>query len=363
MTARANPQPWHALIETLTDEGQPIREIVASVRSLFPTVNRAQIDGHYRRVRERKIAGDSPAVAEWEDRRERAAEDLRRKAEIYDWLRPVELPAPIRSKVTGKPNDYTLVIGDMHFPKHDERTLAIFLQTVAALKPGRVILNGDTMDMFGVSKYPRDVRKRFKWEPRDEVVPFHAFLRDLHGIGDGWGMEVVETEANHSGDGTAGRWWRYLSDRCPELLGYDGAEERLSYASWFYPKWSTIRMVDHLVIADDLLVLHGDLVRGKGGYSARAHMEKWQSSTLNSHTHRSGSTVRRVPAVGSREEGVQRSYEIGCACDLNPVYASVPDWATGFGIIAHDTNGYGIELVQVVNGRASIAALGASVAA
>jgi hypothetical protein len=92
-------------------------------------------------------------------------------------------------------------------------------------------------------------------------------------------------------------------------------------------------------------------------------MEKWQSSTLNSHTHRAGSTVRRVPKVGTRPEGVQRSYEIGCACDLSPVYSSVPDWANAFGVIAHDAASYGVEICHVINGRASVAALGASVAA
>jgi hypothetical protein len=363
MAMAAKRLVWHALIEEMAAEGRTIREIIARARDDFPDVTRAQVDGHYRRVKEREVRGDNPAVAEWEDRKERAAEDLRRRAEVYDWLRPVELPAPLRPKVTGKPNAYTLVIGDMHFPKHDERTLAIFLSTVAALKPARVILNGDTVDLLAVSKYPKDARAEFKWALRDEVLPFHAFLRDLHSIGDGWGMEVVETESNHAGNGTGGRWWRFLSDRCPELLGHDEAAERLSYQAWFYPKWSSITLVESVIIADDLLVLHGDIVRGKGGYSARAHMEKWQSSTLNSHTHRAGSTVRRVPAVGSRPEGVQRSYEIGCACDLSPVYSSVPDWACGFGIITHDAASYGVEIVQVINGRASVAALGASVAA
>jgi hypothetical protein len=60
---------------------------------------------------------------------------------------------------------------------------------------------------------------------------------------------------------------------------------------------------------------------------------------------------------------VQRSYEIGCACDLSPVYASVPDWCNGWAIISHDSDSYGVEVVQVVNGRASVAALGASLAA
>jgi hypothetical protein len=365
VSAQSVAQPWHYVVDEGVKDALSRQTIVDRVLAVFPGVTRPQIDGRISRRRQLTRLQDNLAVADWESRVERAKEDLAVKADVYDWLRPVELPAPDRPRVTGKPNPYTLVIGDMHFPTHDERTLSIFLQTVAALKPRRVILNGDTVDLLAVSKYPKDARARFTWKLRDEVAAFHSFLRDLHGLGDAWNLEVVETTANHSGSGTASRWWRYLSDRCPELLGHDEAEERLSYEAWFFPKWSSIRIVPSLVIADDLLVIHGDMARANGGYSARGHAEKWQSSTLNNHTHRSGSSIRRLPAVGSRPEGIRRAYEIGCACDLSPVYSSAPDWANGFAVISHDEPAglYGVELVQVVGGRASVAALGSSLAA
>jgi hypothetical protein len=363
MAMQPAAQPWHGVVDEAVSEGLHRQQIVDRVLAVFPMLTRPQIDGRISRRRQLTKIQDNLAASDWESRVERAKGDLERKADVYDWLRPVELPAPERPRVTGKPNNFTLIIGDFHFPHHDPATVAIFLQTVAALKPRRVILNGDTVDLLAVSRYPKDARAKFQYKLRDEVQAFHGFLRELHQIGDGWGLEVVETEANHSGNGTASRWWRYLSDRCPELLGHDDAEAMLSYERWFFPKWSSIRLVPHVVIADDLLVIHGDMVRGKGGYTARAHMEKWQSSTLNSHTHRMGSTVRRIPAVGSRGESVQRSYEIGCACSLSPVYASVPDWSNGFAIVAHDEQSYAVELVNVVGGRAAVAAIGSSLAA
>jgi hypothetical protein len=363
MSAKPVAQPWHWVVDEAVGEGLHRQQIVDRVAAVFPMVTRPQIDGRISRQRQLQRLADNPVVADWETRVGRAKEDLAVKAEVYDWLRPVELPAPERPKVTGKPNDITVIAGDFHFPHHDPATVAVLLQTVAALKPRRFILNGDSVDLLAVSRYPKDARKKFQHTLRDEVAAFHGFLRDLHSIGDGWGMEVIETEANHSGNGTASRWWRYLSDRCPELLGHADAEDLLSYQRWFYPTWSSITLVDSVVIADDLLVLHGDMARAKGGYSARGHMEKWQSSTLNSHTHRIGSSTRRIPAVGNRIEAVQRAYEIGCCCALSPSYASAPDWANGFAVVSHDAGHYGVELVHVVNGKASIAALGASLAA
>jgi hypothetical protein len=377
MAARTGTyRPWTpadvAQLRALAAEGHSAKQLEALLgRSWHSVHTRAQREGIRigRAIAETPPVHSGTAVEEWEARRDAAERSVQRdrehRAEVFDWLRPVELPAPTIPKVKFTANAFTMVIGDMHFPTHDEATLSTFLQAAAALKPRRIILNGDTVDLLAVSRYPKDARRSFTWKLRDEVKAFHEFLHSLHSVVDAWGCEVVETNSNHAGNGVDGRWWRYLSDRVPSLLEHDDAEENLSYQRWFYPKWSSIRLVDEVVVANDLLVVHGDMVRGKGGYSARAHQEKWMSSTLNSHTHRLGSTVRRVPAVGSRPEGILRSYEIGCACSLSPSYSRVPDWTNGWAVITHDDarETYGVELVNVVRGSAAVTALGHTLAA
>jgi hypothetical protein len=303
-------------------------------------------------------ASDDVAVDEWHERRLRAQAEVEHRQEVYDWLRPVELPAPPRQKVTSTPAPFTLVAGDFHFGMHDQRCLDVILATVEAVKPKRIILNGDTVDLLAVSRYPKDKRRGKTWELRDEVAAFHSFLHSLHSIGDSWKLEIVETEANHSGDGTAGRWWRYLNDRCPELLGHHEAEERLGYANWFFPKWSSIRLVNDVMIADDLLVLHGDLVRGAAAYTAKASREKWMNSVMVNHTHRMGYSPKTISALNGRPPAYVRAYENGCACLLEVPYGVALDWQQGFSLICEDKDAYGVEQVVVDNGRANIAALG-----
>jgi len=278
-----------------------------------------------------------------------------------DALRPVALPAPEPLKARTTATECTIIAGDFHFPHQCDKTVAVLLETVKRLKPKRFILNGDTVDLLAVSRYPKD--QRTVHPLRDEVTAFHAFLHRLWSIGQAWDMEIVETEANHSGNGTASRWHRYLSDRVPVLYAHDRAKELLAYETWFYPEWCPIRLVESVVIADDLLVLHGDMVRQKGAYSARGHMEKWQSSVLHSHTHRMGQSVRRIPGIPGRPDAIQRAYEIGCLCTLNPSYASAPDWTNGFAIVQEGAGSYGVELVSVVDGVATIAALGQTITA
>jgi hypothetical protein len=278
-------------------------------------------------------------------------------------LTPIRVAAPPPSRATVAAGNFDLVASDMHFPEQDDECCDVFLETLRQTKAKRVILNGDTTDMLACSVYPKD--QRDIWSLRSETEAFQKFLYQIHSIGDKWGVQVVETNANHSGNGVEGRWHRYLSTRVPELYKHPKSNVLLDYRTWFYPEWSNITLVDQVVIADDLLVIHGDVVRAKGGNSAQGMGDKWQSSVMHGHTHRLGSSFRRIPAMGSRPEMVRRMYETGCLCNLKPSYVSCPDWANGFAIIntdAKDTT-YGVELVSIIGGAANICTLGQTVRA
>lgn len=295
-----------------------------------------------------------------------AAEDYTPLADPLDpaaWLekfRPIAMPAPPRRAVSVMPaTGLTIVAGDFHFPEHDEGAVAVFLETCRLLKPARVILNGDLPDLLAVSKYPKDVRKGKSWSLGDEAAAMHGFLHELERVLPTT-SEILETEANHSGDGTASRWWRYLSENAGALVSLPNAEDKLSYQAWWYPAWSRLRLVENHLLADDLLVMHGDIVRKHAAYSARATMEKWYSSVMHNHTHRQGSGAQAVPSIPGRAGTNLRFYETGCMCKLNPSYASAANWTQGFSIVREGTEPreYGVELVTIERGRAIVNTLG-----
>ena len=358
-------RPWTAddiaLIKALTRDRLTIAEIAKRMERSLPSIHNKQASLGIGSVRSFR---DGVSWEALDTMPQPGAETVHDK--IPEWLeqlRPVALPAPPIPERRTDPNGYTLVAGDFHFPMESKDTIAVLLETIALLRPQRLILNGDTVDLLAVSRYPKD--QRHTWDLRQEVTAFHAFLHMVRSVSAAWNMEIVETEANHSGNGTASRWHRYLSDRVPVLYGHPKAQELLNYETWFYPEWCPIRLQDHALIADELLVIHGDMVRKHAAYSARGHAEKWHSSVMHSHTHRMGSSLERIPAVGLRPEQVRRAYEIGCMCDLNPSYVSAPNWTNGFAIVSHngEPGVYGVELVNVVHGQASIVALGKTVRA
>lgn len=276
----------------------------------------------------------------------------------WDQFQPVQVrPAP-RPSTTTLNAGVTVVAGDLHFPLQDDAAVCVLLETIRQLRPERVILNGDLPDLLALSRYPKDVRDT--WGLRKEAEAMHGFLAALEEVTPK-DTEIVEIDANHSGNGTDSRWWRYLSERVPELMSHPRAMTEMTYQKWWHPEWSRVKMMDSIVLGHDLLVTHGDMARKGGGLSAKAHSERYVNSVMHSHTHRQGSHIRRVPAVGSRGEQTIRAYEIGCLCRLDPSYTKVPDWTQGFAVVTSGGDRYGVELVTIENGAAAVAALGKTI--
>lgn len=309
----------------------------------------------------RKLDIPRSTVSSWVNKAKKEVEEVVLSSEVSDilaGLAPINLNIKKNQIKSEELSDFTVVIGCIHFGVHCNKTLDIFYQVITDLKPSKIILNGDIVDLLAVSKYPKDVRHNHTLQyERESYAEFIANIYTILGSS----VEIVETNANHSGDGVESRWWRYLSDRIGEIATIDQIRDSLSYKKVFIPTndFISIDLVDNVKIHNDLYVMHGDVVRAKGGESARGMIDKWQSSVIMNHTHRIGMTAVRIPSIGGRVEKQRIGYEVGCACDLNPVYATAPNWQNGFAVLHSDEDGtVGFEQVVVINGKATCLSTG-----
>lgn len=299
-------------------------------------------------------------------RREKPSKFSKTPDEVLQFLSnlaPIKLTKQVKKNPLKTGTDYAVVIGDMHFPKHCQKTIDIFLEVVRELSPSKIILNGDTIDMLAVSRYPKDIRNTYSL--LDERKAYHEFIDSLFSVAD-YDAEVLEVNANHSGNDVTGRWWRYLSERLSELASLPEIREVLSYEKIFLGDYADeIKLVDYAKITEDFIVLHGDVVRKNGGYSARGMLDKFNISLMHNHTHRFGSTAQRIPGIANRQDKQIFAWENACACDLNPIYASSPNWQNGFSIIGFDKqqDTFSVEPVMVNNGIANVATLGKTIKA
>jgi predicted phosphodiesterase len=267
---------------------------------------------------------------------------------IAEWLRPIEMPAPkpLPANVSAT-HGTDVIISDFHWPLSDEITESIALKTIEILQPDRVILNGDLWDLMALSRFDQDYRKGFHFTPQDEADAGAKFLHRLESVL-GPRTQVVALPGNHEE-----RWWRYLNANVPQVVAMDMAKELLDMKKWWVPSWSRLEILDEDIIIlpkarDPLLLTHGEIVRAGGGISSRAHGSKYHSSVVHGHTHRIGSSISRVPSIGERPETLIRTYETGCACKLQPLYAKHPDWANGFAIVNHNESLGSWSLDQIV---------------
>lgn len=286
--------------------------------------------------------------------------------EFLENIHYVKYPAPTKPKKHMVANDVAMVIGDMHFGYECWDTLNIFFQCVEELKPSKIILNGDTVDLLAVSSYTKDPRTGHSIQ--DEIVAYHKFLKILHDITEEYQTEILETNGNHSGNGIEGRWWRYLanSSDIKPLLEIPKIAESLSYQRVFYPdgSWCRVKLIEGnggqkstVELPGSMFVFHGEIVRKHGGFSARGNFEKYNASTITNHTHRQGSHYITVPQLGSRPIRIIKNYENGCACQLNPEYVDGANWQNGFAIVNYHDNNTAVELVTIENKSAIINSL------
>ncbi len=274
-------------------------------------------------------------------------------------LAPIELPDIFISSPKKEFSNYVVVLSDLHFPLHCQKSIDIALTVIDELKPKSIIINGDSLDMLAISRFPKDIRTQYNL--LEERVEYHKFLYSLIEISKN--AEIIEVHGNHSGDSTFGRWWRYLGERIPELACLPDIKEKLSYQNVFLGDLQDhVSMADYVELTSELIVLHGDVVRKNGGYSARGTLDKYFQSSIMGHTHRVGSTAQRVPSIGKRGERQIYAWEMGCMCDLNPLYGSAPNWQNAFGIVSlGNDDSYGVETVMINNGKANVSTLGKTI--
>jgi len=284
---------------------------------------------------------------------------LKEAADFIKSLSPIKLTNPPRLSPKKTDSDIAVVVGDTHFGVECKKTLEVFYSIIDELKPETIVLNGDTVDLMAVSRYPKDVR--YEVNLLDERVAYHSFLSTVYDIC-GKGVKIFETNANHSGDGVEGRWWRYLSERLGALATLPDVIDKLAYDKVFLPDWANVELCEYVELCEgNLYVMHGDVVRKNGGYSARGMLDKWYTSIIMNHTHRAGLTSQRLPGLGSRKEQTITVYENACACDLKPCYASAPNWQNGLAIVAMDGESFGVEQVLINNGVATSTTLGKTI--
>lgn len=210
------------------------------------------------------------------------------------------------------------VASDIHFPFQDDDAVEAFTQDCYLYQPDVIVLNGDLMDFYKLSRFSKDPKGR---DPEEEIDMCREFLGNLRSVCPN--AEIYYTIGNHET-----RLTKYILDNAPYIVGLVENVFDLLKVDEF-----NVIGCSSLLVNDTFMFKHGTRLGNKSGLSAIKELEAHYLSGATGHTH-------RLAKFTTRKSGKRFVwFETGCLCTLDPEYMVQPDWQQGYVVIKFDSKG------------------------
>jgi len=210
--------------------------------------------------------------------------DLTHVKDIEKTLRDkFDLPESAVSKrnpyIIPKFNDRILVLGDCHFPYQNNKGILAAIEYGIQKDVNCIILNGDMVDLYQISRYSKDGRKP---NVEYELEMYWQFLIDLRETFPN--ALIIWKFGNHEE-----RYDNYMKNNAP-LLDMIATESLEDYYTLGYVNVIVVKD-KRRIVCGDLNILHGHEFTGGAGSvnPARAMFLKARANVLVNHFHRSSS--------------------------------------------------------------------------
>jgi predicted phosphodiesterase len=229
-----------------------------------------------------------------------------------------------------------LLLSDIHVPYHDEIALQTALEYGIEQEIDCIILNGDFIDFYAVSRWETDYRKR---NFANEIMIARNILqviRDVFPL-----AHIVYKIGNHDD-----RWSQFLLRN--ELKGIDDIE--LSGLLKFQELGITEVKSMATIWANKLAIIHGH--EHKYGMIAPVNPAKGlflrtKQSALMSHVHRVSEHTEKT-----HDGKLIGCWSTGCLSELTPEFMPYNNHNHGFALIElHDKEMFTVYNKKIINGK------------
>jgi len=229
-----------------------------------------------------------------------------------------------------------VVYSDIHAPFQDDRAIELVNKFCGWYQPQRVVLIGDVIDFYAISKFDKSPRRATNEAMVEEVDTTQRILKGIRGANPKAKIQMVV--GNH--EFRLRKFIFKLQAEVPLLatmldISGVGLEELLGLMLNLNglgielvdldPEMA--KFTDCYVTIGKIHIGHWDKVNKYAGYTAKNLIADKGVDIIQGHTHRVGSSFRRT--LG----GLIEAHEIGCLCGLKPQYTSEKDWQHGFAVI------------------------------
>lgn len=234
-------------------------------------------------------------------------------------------------------NGQGLLLCDAHLPYHDKSTLALAVRDGRKRGANHIILDGDIIDFYQISKFCTSGKAKSVAEEIRVCRQFLAWLRSAFPK-----ARIVYKKGNHEL-----RMEHYLQTGARELEDLDDLElpRLLRFAD------HGIEMVEEhqFIYYGHLTILHGHEFRRtffNPVNPARGAFLRAMACTLVAHHHQSSMhTAQNIRGV------LTSCWSVGCSCTLRPKYSPANNWNLGFAALEKDGNSFTVANKHLADGE------------
>jgi len=241
---------------------------------------------------------------------------------------------PLVPQIIKNNSEIAVVANDFHYPFQDNRVVKLWMSFLNDIQPDTVIINGDLLDCFALSKFDKDPKRQIRIEEeiamgRNFFVKIREMLPKAH---------LVYIYGNHEF-----RFQTYLIRNAPDLRNLKGLslEDQMELGGLDVTIVNS-GLKESYYKFGGLYIAHFNKVSQHGGYTAKQLVDAKGVSVLQGHTHRVGSSLRSY-----LNGNVLGGWDNGCMCDLHPQYVLDPNWLHCFSVVYKEDKDNRFMVVQV----------------
>lgn len=211
----------------------------------------------------------------------------------------------------------TLLLTDTHFPYQNNEAIKTCLADGKKFAPDTIILNGDIIDFYSLSRFVKDPKQRNLKNEIDITTEFLSTLRNKFPK-----AKILFKSGNHEN-----RLKNFIYTKSEEFADLP----ELSLKSLLHLKDYNIEYVpdDEVIQLGKLSILHGHEAGNIcSTYPARSLFMVAKTNAIAGHCHRQSSYVTKTISGETI-----KTYTQGCLCELAPDYSRYNEWCNGYAII------------------------------
>jgi predicted phosphodiesterase len=229
-----------------------------------------------------------------------------------------------------------LVLSDIHIPYHSIDAITCTFDYAKKEKPDAILLNGDTLDFFGLSRFAKDPKAR---SFAHELKTFKEFMDVLKKT---FNAKIYFKIGNHEE-----RYFHFLWMKAHEIVGV----EEFELENIIKSRAEGIEIIKdkRIMKAGDLNIIHGHEFGGSVFSPvniARGLFLKGKVSAMQGHNHQTSEHTE-----SNMNGEITTTWSLGCLCELHPAYLPINKWNWGFSLIDIDGQDFEVRNKRIYKGK------------